>query len=300
MKRPETWWEPAPGGEGTMIAVDPSDSRILYSSSFYGRLMRSEFIAGKWKSKNILPEVPEGEQPLRGQWLAPTIISPHNPHVIYHGMQYLFRSMNQGETWERISPDLSYNDPEKQGKLPFAIPYATITAISESSFKFGTIYVGTDDGRVHVTRNGGVTWKDITKGLPYNKHVSRLVASCYDEAAVYLTLNGRRDDDFADYLYKSTDFGETWSDISGNIPGGPVNVIREDPKKKDILYAGTDLGVYVTLDAGRTWNVLGGNLPTCLVWDLIIHPRDNTLVIATNGRGMYAISDVSLIQESIN
>jgi len=300
MKRPETWWEPAPGGEGTIIAVDPTDSRILYSSSFYGRLMRSEFKEGDWKSENILPHVPESEPRLRGQWLAATIISPHNPCVLYHGMQFLFRSMNRGNDWERISPDLSFNDPQKQGKLPFAIPYATITAISESPFKFGMIYVGTDDGRVHFTPNSGATWTEITQGLPYNKHVSRLVASRYDEATVYLTLNGRRDDDFADYIYRSIDHGKTWVDISGNIPGGPVNVIREDPKKEDVLYVGTDLGVYATTDGGKIWHVVGDNLPACLVWDLIIHPRDNTLVIATNGRGMFAIDDVSLIQEHQN
>lgn len=291
-----TRWEPAPGGEGTHVAVDPENSNIIYSSSFYGRLMRSVYMDGKWESKNILPTVPEGEPPLRGQWMAATVLSPHNHKVVYHGMQYLYRSMDMGETWERISPDLSYNDPEKQGKLPFAIPYASITAISESPFKFGLIYVGTDDGRVHVTRNGGDSWTEITKGLPFNKHVSRLVASKYDKGTVYLTLNGRRDDDFNDYIYMSADFGKTWKDISGNIPGGPVNVIREDPKKKELLYVGTDLGVFVTLDGGKEWHAITNGLPICFVWDLIIHPRDNTMVIATNGRGMYVIKDIAPIQ----
>ena len=295
--RPITYWEAAPGGEGTHVAVDPRNPNITYSSSFYGRLMRSEYKDGMWQSKNILPQVPEGEPPLRAQWMAATVLSPHNPDVVYHGMQYLYRSMNQGEDWERISPDLSYNNPEQQGQLPFAIPFATITAISESPFKFGLIYVGTDDGRVHITRNGGDAWTEITRGLPFNKQVSRIVASQYDKAVVYLTLSGRRDDDANDYVYKSTDYGKTWVDISGNIPGGPVNVIREDPKKKDVLYVGTDLGVYVSTDGGRAWHVLANGLPNCLVWDLIIHPRDNTLVIATNGRGMYVIDDVKAIQD---
>jgi len=295
-RRPVTRWESAPGGEGTHIAVDPTNSNILYSSSFYGRLQRSEFKNGAWVSVNIVPKAGEGEPPLRGQWMAPTIISPHNPSVIYHGMQYLYRSMNRGDTWERISPDLSYNDPDKLGKLPFAIPHQCLTAISESPFQFGLIYTGTDDGRVHITRNGGVSWTEIIKGLPYNKQVSRIVASKYDKGTVFLTLNGRRDDDFADYIYKSTDYGKTWADISGNMPGGPVNVIREDPKNKDVLYVGTDLGVYVTIDGGKKWHVLANSLPICFVWDLIIHPRDNALVIATNGRGMYVIDDVSPIQ----
>ena len=295
-RRPVTRWESAPGGEGTHIAVDPLNSNILYSSSFYGRLQRSEFKNGVWVSVSIVPKAGEGEPPLRGQWMAPTIISPHNPSVIYHGMQYLYRSMNRGDTWERISPDLSYNDPDKLGKLPFAIPHQCLTAISESPFQFGLIYTGTDDGRVHITRNGGVSWTEIIKGLPYNKQVSRIVASKYDKGTVFLTLNGRRDDDFADYIYKSTDYGKTWADISGNMPGGPVNVIREDPKNKDVLYVGTDLGVYVTIDGGKKWHVLANSLPICFVWDLIIHPRDNALVIATNGRGMYVIDDVSPIQ----
>jgi photosystem II stability/assembly factor-like uncharacterized protein len=292
-----TRWEAAPGGEGTHVAVDPRNPNLIYSSSFYGRLMRSEYKDGMWQSKNILPQVPEGEPQLRGQWMAATILSSHNPDVVYHGMQYLYRSMNQGEDWERISPDLSYNNPKQQGGLPFAIPFATITDISESPFKFGLIYVGTDDGRVHITRNGGDTWTEIIQGLPFNKQVSRIVASRYDRAVVYLTLNGRRDDDAHDYVYKSTDYGKTWIDISGNIPGGPVNVIREDPKKKDVLYVGTELGVYVTTDGGATWHVLANGLPTCFVWDLIVHPRDNTLVIATNGRGMYVIDDVKAIQD---
>lgn len=291
-----TYWEPAPGGEGTLVAVDPTNPNLIYSSSFYGRLMRSEYKDGIWTSKNILPEPAEGEQPLRGQWLAATILSPHDPSIVYHGMQSVFRSKDRGETWERISPDLSHNNPEQQGVLPFAIPFATITALSESPFQLGHIYAGTDDGRVHVTRNGGQAWTEIVAGLPFNKHVSRIVASKYDQGTVYLTLNGRRDDDFNDYIYKSADFGKTWMDISGNIPGGPVNVIREDPKMENILYVGTDLGVFVTLDGGKKWEVLGSGLPTCFVWDLVVHPRDNTIVIATNGRGMYAIDDVAPVQ----
>ncbi|MBD3414485.1 MAG: hypothetical protein GF421_08660 [Candidatus Aminicenantes bacterium] len=299
-KKPQwlmTHWERAPGGEGTIIAIDPKNPDVVYSSSFYGRLMRSERKGDQWFVKNILPEIGEDEPPLRGQWLAPTIISPHDHNVIYHGMQYVFRSPDRGETWKRISPDLSYNDPDRQGKLPFAIPYACLTAISESPLKKGLIYAGTDDGRVHVTKDEGENWEEIIEGLPYNKHVSRTVASQYDEATVYLTLNGRRDDDFRDYIFRSEDYGKTWSDISGNIPGGPVNVIREDPVLENILYVGTDLGVFVSIDKGKTWHSLSHGLPNCFVWDLKIHPRDHVLVIATNGRGLYAMDDISKIHE---
>jgi photosystem II stability/assembly factor-like uncharacterized protein len=151
------------------------------------------------------------------------------------------------------------------------------------------VYVGTDDGKAHVTKDGGKTWQEIMTGLPYQKWVSRIVASAFDIGTVYMTQNGKREDDFTPFVWKSTNFGETWVSIVGNIPLGPVNVIREDPVDKNILYVGTDLTVYVTKDGGKTWNVLGGNLPTTYVHDLIIHPRDNIIVIATHGRGMWAL-----------
>ena len=291
-------WETAPGGEGTIIAIDPADPNTEYSSSFYGRLERSEYKDGQWTSKEIFPKAAQGEPEHRGQWLAATMLSPHNPQVVYHGFQYLFRSMNKGETWEKISPDLTYNNPAEQGKWPYAIPFATITAIDESPFKFGLLYAGTDDGRVWVTKTSGDSWTEITAGLPFNKHVWKVVASKYDPATVYVTLIGRHDDDFNPYLFKSADYGKTWVSIAAGIPGGPVNVVREDPKKKDILYAGTDTGVYVSQDAGQTWNVLGGGLPTSYVWDIAIHPRDNAMIIATNGRGMWIIDDLAPIQNA--
>ncbi|MFQ6109731.1 MAG: WD40/YVTN/BNR-like repeat-containing protein, partial [Candidatus Aminicenantales bacterium] len=239
---PKWLWTRIPGGEASYLVLDPTNPNILYSQSFYGRIQRSEFKDGKWKTVRITPKAGEGEPPLRGQWLAPFIMSPHNPLIIYHGMQYLFRSLNRGDTWERISPDLTYNNPEEMGELPYAIPFQTITSISESPLKFGLIYAGTDDGRVWVTRDGGANWKEIIQDLPYKKHVSRIVASAYEEGTVYLALNGKRDDDFAAYLFKSEDCGTTWVDIANNIPCGPINVIREDPKNKKVLYVGTDLG----------------------------------------------------------
>ena len=297
MARPK--WELSPGGEGTLHAIDPDDPGTIYASSFYGRLERYEYQPdGSWTTKEIYPKAAEGEPAYRGQWLAATALSPHNSRVVYHGFQYLFRSMNRGETWERISPDLTYNDPAQQGQWPFAIPFATITAVDESPFKFGLIYAGTDDGRVWVTKNSGEAWTEITAGLPFNKHVWKVVASKYDPATVYVTLIGRHDDDFNPYVFKSVDYGKTWVSIAGNIPGGPVNVVREDPKVKDILYAGTDTGVYVSRDGGGSWNVLGGNLPTSYVFDLAVHPRDNALVIATNGRGMWIVDDLGPIQNA--
>ena len=297
--RPEPKWETAPGGEGTLIAVDPADSDIEYASTFYGRLQRSEYKNGTWESKDIYPKAAKDEPEYRGQWLAATMLSPHNPLIVYHGFQYLFRSMDRGDTWERISPDLTYNNPEQQGKWPFAIPFATITAVDESPFKFGVLYAGTDDGRVWVTKVCGEAWTEITSGLPFNKHVWKIVASKYDPATVYVTLVGRHDDDFNPYIFKSADYGKTWTSIAGGIPGGPVNAVREDPKTKDILYAGTDTGIYVSLDGGKTWNVLGSGLPTTYVWDIAVHPRDNCLIVATNGRGMWIIDDIAPVQNAV-
>jgi photosystem II stability/assembly factor-like uncharacterized protein len=279
-------FEPVPGGEGCSHAIDPTDPDIVYSAEFYGRITRSDMrLPERERTKELLPASYPDEPPLRGQWVAPFIISPHNNETIYHGMQYLFRSTNRGDTWERISPDLTYNTAAEMGD----IPYHTLFAISESPLRAGLIYAGTDDGKVHVTRDGGKTWSEIMSGLPYQKWVSRLAASAFDLGTVYMTQNGKRDDDFTPYVWKSTDFGKTWTSIAGNIPLGPVNVIREDPIDRNILYLGTDGGVFVTKDGGKTWSALGGNLPMVYVHDLIIHPRDNVIVIATHGHGMWAL-----------
>lgn len=287
---PAVEWTRAPGGEGSSHAIDPTDPDIVYSASFYGTISRTDLRTDK--RVDIVPKAGKGEPPFRGQWVAPFIISPHNPRIIYHGMNFLFRSLNRGDSWEKISPDLTYNDKNKLGD----IQYQTIFSISESPLRFGLIYVGTDDGKVHVTKDGGEKWTEIMEGLPYKKWVSEIAASAFNEGTVYMSQNGKRDDDFAAYLWKSTDYGKTWEDISNNIPCGPVNVIREDPKNKDILYVGTDLGVYVSINRGKFWHLLSKNLPTTFVHDLVIHPRDRILVAATHGRGMYAM-DVSHIQE---
>jgi hypothetical protein len=283
---PAVDFEEAPGGEGSSHAIDPTNPDIVYSSGFYGTVTRSDLSkSGSERSKSLLPARFPDEPRLRGEWVAPTILSPHNPSIVFHGMQYLLMSRDRGDTWETISPDLTYNTKSEMGD----IPYHTIFTISESPLRAGLIYVGTDDGKVHVTRDWGRTWSEIVAGLPYQKWVSRIVASAYDLGTVYMTQNGKRDDDFTPYVWKSTDFGRNWRSIAGNIPMGPVNVIREDPVDRNILYVGTDTGVYVTTDGAKSWTVLGGNLPATYVLDLIVHPRDNTVVIATHGRGMWAL-----------
>ena len=301
-KIPAVDWEGAPGGEGSHHAIDPNDPNLVYSAGFYGTLSRADYNKPDTTERmgrngemtvyinpstrtNIVPVAEEGEPPLRGQWLAAFILSPHDSKTIYHGMQYLFKSTDQGDSWEKISPDLSHNNPDHFGD----VKHQTITAVSESPFKRGLLYVGTDDGRLWVTKNDGEEWTEIVEGIAADRWISRVVASEFDEGTVYMSQNGKRDDDFTVYVWKSEDYGATWKDISNNIPLGTVNVVREDPINQDILYVGTDVGVYVTLNGGADWEVLGGNLPSCFVHDLIVHPRDNIIVIATHGRGMYAM-----------
>jgi len=273
-------FEYAPGGEGSNHVIDPRNPDLVYSAGFYGTLNKSDLSKKerRGRSKTIMPKTYKNEPKLRGQWLAPFILSPHNPDIVYHGMQYLFRSLDKGSTWDRISPDLTYNDPEKLGD----IPYQTIFSISESPIKSGLLYAGTDDGRIHITKNGGKNWNEITLGLVKNRWISRVVASENKMSRVYLTQNGKRND--APYVWKSEDYGKTWDNITANIPLGPVNVIREDPSNEKILYVGTDTGVYTSTDRGKSWNVLG-DLPTVYVQDLVIQARDNILV----GRGIWAI-----------
>jgi photosystem II stability/assembly factor-like uncharacterized protein len=267
------------GGEGSTHAVDPRDGTLI-AASYYGNLNRSN--ADGSGEKKILPPPFDDEELLRGEWIAPTIHSTHNPDIMYHGMQSLLMSRDGGHTWSAISGDLSYNDPDKMGD----ISHQTISTVSESPLRFGLIYVGTDDGRVWRTKDTGATWKEIGGGQVPDTWVSRIVASEHDLNTVYMTQTGRRDDDFQVYVWKSEDLGETWTDISANVPLGPVNVIREDPDDEQRLFLGTDAGVYLSKDGGETWEVLG-DLPFVYVHDLVIHPRDRMIVIGTHGRGVW-------------
>ncbi|MGM0473244.1 MAG: WD40/YVTN/BNR-like repeat-containing protein [Bacteroidota bacterium] len=277
-------WEVTLGAEGSTHAVDPRDNNRIYASLFYGKLARAT-VEGypddmEWVLPENFPEDPES----RGQWVAPTILSSHNPDIIYHGLQYVLKSTDRGGTWDKISPDLTYNDPEKKGD----ISYQTISVMDESVFNSKLLYAGTDDGRLWRTKNGGNSWKEIRKEPMPVRWISRVVASQHDFGTVYVTQTGRRDDDAQVYVWRSTDYGDTWEDIAANIPAGPVNVIREDPGSDSILYLGTDVGVYVSTDRGQQWRVLG-DLPCTYVHDLAIHPRDNMIIVATHGRGMFVL-----------
>ena len=285
-----TEWASTSGGEASYHAVDPSDPNTLYSAGFYGSIGRSDQESGDRARLRLKTD--DDEEELRGQWLAPFIISPHNPRIIYHGMNRLFRSMDRGEKFAPISPNLTRDNPDELGDIPFQ----TITTISESPFEFGRIFVGTDDGMLHVTHDSGKTWSLISGDLARERWFSRVVASRWTDGMVYAAQNGKRWDDLAAYLWCSEDDGESWRNIAEGIPGGPINVVAEDPKNPDVVYVGTDLGVYVSLDRGESWEALTAGLPTTYVHDLIVHPRDDVLVIAPHGRGMWAM-DARPIQD---
>lgn len=295
-------WENAPGGEYTQHAIDPTNPDIVYS----GKLSRTDYSipaaprgrgagtppaappAGPQRDKSIRPPVADGDDPLRMQVLAPIELSPHDPNTIYFGTQYLYRSRDRGETWERVTGDMSYGDKAKIGD----VPHQLIITIAESPKKKGLVYTGTDDGRLYVSIDDGKEFAELTQNLPKLQWIAKVVASRHDEATVYVAQQGRYDEDFAVRLYKSTNYGRTFTSLAGNLPGGPINMIREDPVSPNVLYAANDFGVYVTTDGGARWDVLGGNLPSVSVMDFIVHPRDRMLVIATHGRGLWAI-DVS-------
>jgi photosystem II stability/assembly factor-like uncharacterized protein len=302
-------FEGAPGGEYCEHAIDPRNPNIVYS----GKLDRTDFSVpapprgggapgraggtgtaptGPQRDTNIRPPNLPGDDPLRMQVLAPILLSPHDPDTVYFGAQYLFRSKNRGDTWEKLTSDLSYNDQTRRGD----IPHQLVITISESPKKKGLVYTGTDDGRLYASIDDGKEWRELTASLSSKKEwIGTILASKYDEATVYVAQQGRYDEDFAVHLYKSTDYGKTFKSIAGNLPGGPINMIREDPVSANVLYAANDFGVYVTTNGGARWDVLGGNLPSVAVMDFIVHPRDRMLVIGTHGRGVWTI-DVSQIR----
>jgi photosystem II stability/assembly factor-like uncharacterized protein len=279
------------GGDSYFTELDPTDLHTIYYEHQFGEFRRKNMITGETKS--IKPVAGEGEPRLRRNWMTPYFISHYNPRTLYYGAHKVFKSLDRGDSWEDISPDLTTNPgPEKQGNVPFG----TITSLSESPLKQGLIYAGTDDGNVQVTRNDGQSWTLVKSGLPL-KWVSRVIASSHELGTVYVSLTGYREDDFERYLYMSTDFGKTWKSIAANLPSESINVVREDPQNKNILYVGTELGVYVSLDRGQIWHSLCNHLPTTPVHDLVIHPRENEMVIGTHGRSCFVL-DVKSIQKT--
>lgn len=291
----EDWITVGPG-DGMYNVVDPTDSRWVYNTREMNQMGRMDQQTGVRKS--IAPTRAAGPR-LRFNWIAPIALSPHDPQIVYAGAQVLFRSRDRGDTWEEISPDLTTNDASKIG-FP-STPFCTITSISESPLAPGLIWVGTDDGKVHVTQDAGKTWTDVTvavraAGAPPDRWVSRVFASPFAAGTAFVSKTGFRNDDFMAYLYRTADFGKTWTAIKGDLPSAPINVVVQDRRNANLLFVGNDIGVYVSIDAGTHWSRLKANLPTVAVHDLTIHPREHDLVIATYGRAIWT-GDISPLEE---
>jgi photosystem II stability/assembly factor-like uncharacterized protein len=304
-------WYHVGGGETGHTAPDPANPNIVYATEYGGYLSRYEHRTGQQQDVSIYPENPEGhgaaDMKYRFNWTAPVLVSPHDPKVVYHGANVLFKTSDAGKTWKAISPDLTRDDKSKQkwsggpitGDNTGAEYYCTIYALAESRKQPGLLWVGSDDGLAHVSRDGGQNWKDVTKnipGLPEWGTISCIEPSPSDAGTAYLVVDAHRLDDHKPYLWKTTDFGDTWKSLTGKLPQDAyLDVVREDPKRKGTLYAGTEGGVVFSRDDGATWQELKLNMPAVLVTDLAV--KDNDLVVGTNGRSIWILDDLTPVRE---
>jgi photosystem II stability/assembly factor-like uncharacterized protein len=290
-------WISVGGGDGMVNVVDPDDARWLYNASQNGAIQRVDQRTGL--ARSIRPRPAAGQPPYRFNWTAPIVLSPHNSRIVYLGAQVLLRSLDRGETWREASPDLTTNDPVK---LKGNIEFCTLTSISESPLEPGLIWAGTDDGKVQVTRNGGGSWTDLTAGLaaagaPAEYDVTRVFASAHRAGTAYVAKAGWHRDDYRPFVFRTEDFGATWTSVTADLPEGTVYVVAEDRRNPRLLFAGTESGVFVTIDGGRSWRAFGAGLPAnALVHDLLVHPRENDLVVATHGRGLFVV-DITPLQQ---
>lgn len=286
-------YESIMGGDGMQTAIDTRDNRTVYTGFQFGFYYRVDRVSGK--STRITPKHELGERPLRWNWQTPIHLSQHNQDILYMGANRLYRSLDQGENWMPISDDLT-----KGGKSG-NVPYGTLTAIHESPMKFGLLYAGSDDGLVHVSKDGGNTWENISNGLPPDMWVARVQASQHAMGRVYVALNGYRWDDCRPFVFVSENYGETWLRTGTDLPLEAVNVVKEDPVNPDLLYVGTDHGLYLSLDRGEHFMLMDGELPAVPVHDVVVHPTENDLIVGTHGRSIYLtdIQHVQLLSDSI-
>jgi photosystem II stability/assembly factor-like uncharacterized protein len=306
-------WFVTQGGDGFQSRIDPEDPNTVYAESQYGGLVRFDRRTGE--RLGIQPQAGKGEEPLRWNWDSPILISPHSHTRVYFAANILFRSNDRGETWKAVSGDLTRqidrNKLPVMGKVWGADAvaknastsfYGNCTALSESPKKEGVLYVGTDDGLINISENGGVYWRRTDKfsGVPDNTFVSRLLASQHDENTVYVSFDNHKNADFAPYLLKSTDAGKTWVSIRSDLPAnGPVLAIAEDHVNGNLLFVGTEFGLFVTLNGGQKWIQLKGGLPTVAVRDVAIQKRENDLALATFGRGFYILDNYSPLRTAM-
>lgn len=300
-------WHPTGAGESGYIAPDPGDPNIVYGGGTYGELFRYDKRTGQ--SQMIAPEAVRsfGGDPTKAQyrftWTSPLAFSPQDSHVVYFGSQYLLKSADRGNSWQKISPDLTGTDPKASQEGPTtaenakARGHGVIYTIAPSTVKAGQIWVGTDTGLIQLTRDGGKTWTDVTpSGLPVWSKVGLIDASHSDAATAYAAVDRHRLADIDPHIYRTRDFGKSWTEVARGIPAGAfVRAVREDPLRKGLLFAGTELGVYFSLDDGDHWQPLQLNLPVSPVHDLVI--KDNDLVAATHGRSLWILDDISPLRQ---
>lgn len=275
------------GGDGMQVQVDLRDNTTTYYGSQFGNYARTNRM-NREGTRRITPRHELGEKPLRFNWQSPILLSPHNNDILYFGSHKLHRSFNKGDTLIALTGDLTKGDGGGN------VPYGTLTTISESPLRFGLMYTGSDDGNIHISKDAGATWTALheprKKGfnLPQKLWVSRVAASKHKEPRVYLSLNGYRYDDFAPYLYVSEDYGTTWTPIGKDLPAEPINVVKEDPKNENIIYVGTDGGLYVSYNRGQSFVMWTAGLPKSVpIHDIAIQERENEIVLGTHGRSIY-------------
>lgn len=282
-------WKKLNGGDGAFVQVDLTDNRTVYTGFQFGHYARQDLWNGDYMP--IFPRHQLKESPYRFNWMTPFVLSRHQNNVVYMGGNRVLRSLNKGEDWAPISEDLTTN-PEQKGD----VVYGTISALRESQKDFGTLFVGTDDGKLWVSRGNYDDWQDISAGVAQGLWVSSIETSPHDRGEVFVTLTGYRNDDFRTYVYRSEDFGTTWQSIKGDLPDEPCNVIRQDTENPDMLYLGTDVGLWVSLDRGEHWLPYQHGLPNVPVYALEVHPREHELIVSTHGRSIFVLECDKLAQ----
>lgn len=288
-------------GDGFHVAVDPTNPNVVYSEMQGCDLYRTDLSNGK--SVKLTPQPKEGSPAFRFNWNAPFQLSHHDPTVLYVGGNVVFRLTERGDRWSVISPDLTTKDPDKMATAgSVAEQHCTIVSLSESPRNAGILWAGSDDGRLHVTRDGGASWADVSGGLPESVrglYVSRIEASHFEEGRAFVAIDGHRSDRYEPYLFATDDFGASFRPLASNLPaGGPVKVVREDLANADLLFAGTEFGIFASFDRGASWVPLKAGLPTVAVDDIVIHPRDRDLVIGTHGRSIYVLDDIGALEQA--
>jgi len=306
-------WEETAGGESGWLAPHPKNSDIVFGGSYGGLITRLDHRTGQERNVNAWPDNPMGwgaeGMKYRFQWNFPILFSPHEPYLLYISGNVLFKSTNEGQSWQIISPDLTRNDKSKMGPSGGPITkdntsveyYGTIFTVAESSVQKGVIWAGSDDGLVHVTRDGGGKWDNVTPPrdqMPEWIQINSIEASPHDAASAYFAATMYKSDDFKPYLYKTNDYGKTWKKIVSGIPNDAfTRVVREDPNRRGLLYAGTETGIYVSSSDGESWQSLQLNLPVVPITDLAIHKGEKDLVAATQGRSFWILDDLTVLHQ---